>query len=245
MAGMIKTWFYEQRFKDFCIEKGLEPQLNDIGNRLVLICPKIPQGPLQKEIVRGIEILVPKEVHVEIQPGLSMNTRRIIMTFLHSHGIQPFIKVQGTYKEGEVTIPNIAIMINPDKEGEVALIVLMVNQTPSNQPDAPIWREAGQLLQKDPFVKHWSIIVGPDLVRNSEGFVKGDVRTFNSYPEEMEESQPDWEEKKSISGTSKVPATTKDDRFDYDREFLPEDVGMDVKILLESCQTVEEFLKNI
>jgi hypothetical protein len=244
MAGMIKTWFYEQRFKDFCIEKGLEPQLNDIGNRLVLICPKIPQGPLQKEIVRGIEILVPKEVQVEIQPGLSMNTRRIIMTFLRSHGIQPFMKVQGAC--GDVAIANIALLINPDKEGEVALIVLMVDQTPSVQPDAPIWREAGQLLQKDPFVKHWSIIVGPDLVRNSEGFVKGDVRTFDSNPEESSDFEEPYEEFQSQPNLrpSKIQAI-KDDRFDYDREFLPEDVGMDVKILLESCHTVEEFLKNI
>lgn len=36
-----------------------------------------------------------------------------------------------------------------------------------------------------------------------------------------------------------------DDRFDYDREYLPADVGTDVRILLESSNTVEDFLSKI
>ncbi|MBE3145397.1 MAG: hypothetical protein IMZ61_15970, partial [Planctomycetes bacterium] len=37
----------------------------------------------------------------------------------------------------------------------------------------------------------------------------------------------------------------KDERFDYERPFLPEDVVTDVKILLETTGSVEEFLKSI
>ena len=109
-----------------------------------------------------------------------------------------------------------------EDEGRVTIHFPMLT-TEVTQPSSPLWDHIVKLLERDPFTKAWEIRVNEMMYRNSSGFILG------------QESHKDYLNDPKIN----------DDRFDYDRDFLPKDVGMDVKILLESCGSVEEFLKNI
>ena len=214
---MNKTWFFTQEFKNFCKEKGLEPRIT-MDDRLVLICPKIPEKFLQEEIAKGISELVPKEVEWGLSEGLSAQTEKTLASYLAGYGV-----VGGGMVYGPV--------------GEVALIFPQVPNTTAMQPESPVWQEVGNLLMRDPYVKGYHIIVRGELFRNSDGYVKPDDSIDGAEDREILKS------KSSVTGF-KIPVI-KDNRFDYDREFLPMDVGTDVKILLESCNTVEDFLNNI
>ena len=212
---MNKSWFFKQEFKNFCKEKGLEPRIT-VDDRLVLICPKIPEKPVQEEIARGIKELVPVEVEWGLSEGLSAQTERTLASYLAGYGVVGCGMVYGPV-------------------GEVALMFPQVPDTTAMQPESPIWQEVGNLLMRDPYVKGYHIIVRGELYRNSDGYVRPD-NSIDGVDEEIQ---------RPLAAKPFKAPEIKDTRFDYNREFLPKDVGTDVKILLESCNSVEDFLKNI
>ena len=109
------------------------------------------------------------------------------------------------------------------EDGGKVTIHFSILTTEVTQPNSPLWDHVAQLLQRDPFTRVWKIKVNEMVYRDSSGFILGQ------------------ESHKEILDNPKIY----DDRFNYDRDFLPKDVGMDVKILLESSKSVEEFLNNI
>jgi hypothetical protein len=211
---MNKSWFFNSKFKDFCKEKGLEPHIT-IDERLVLVCPKLPEKPLQEEIAKSLKELVPAEVEWGLSEGLSAQTEKTLSSYLAGYGVRGCGMVYGP-------------------AGEIALFFPEVPDTTAMQPESPVWQEVGNLLMRDPYVKGYHIIVRGEMYRNSDGYVKPD-----DSGSEVDKAIPG----SSVKGF-KAPVI-KDNRFNYDREFLPKDVGTDVKILLESCNSVDEFLKNI
>jgi hypothetical protein len=98
-----------------------------------------------------------------------------------------------------------------------------------------------EILQRDPFTQAYEIRVGccqenpaGEVYRNSEGV------------SEEPDDGPVHRKSPLLTAAKKVKTPKiSDGRFDYDKEFLPKDVALDVKILLESCPTMEEFLRNI
>jgi hypothetical protein len=209
---MNKSWFFNEGFKNFCKEKGLEPKIT-VDDRLVLICPKIPDKTEQENIAKGIKELLPSEVQWSLSEGLSVQTEKTLSSYLAMYGIGGCGMVYGP-------------------EGEIALIFPSVPDTTAMQPESPVWQEVGNLLMRDPYVKGYHIIVQGEVYRNSDGYVKPDT------------SIDDILNTKSAVKGFKAPEI-KDDRFDDGRDFLPKDVATDVKILLESCDSVDDFLRNI
>lgn len=239
-----KAWFYNSAFKEFCKTRGLEPQLNDIGDRLVLICPKVPEQPLQDEIAKELTEFVPGEVEWGFSPGLSEGTRRVLGAYLKANGVPDAVEASGPL--GTMRMPNKALAYGDD--GDVTLIFLALPKVTALQPGSPVWREIGHLLQKDPYTKTWQIVVGQDVYRNSEGYEKPDEDPNEGMDMNSEDTS---REMPLIPQTPIVRANAgekfpkiNDNRFDRDRDPLPKD-NMDLKILLESCGSVEEFLKNI
>ena len=128
------------------------------------------------------------------------------------------------------------------------------------RPDSPFWNEIAFILKDDPYVASYVIKCNDILVRDSDTFnPDGQNSILGQLKEEMQKVEtgkgPDMGnflkglgDVQDIAPAKKenVPVVAiKDSRFDYDRDFLPKDVGTDVKILLESCNSIDEFLKLI
>jgi hypothetical protein len=100
-------------------------------------------------------------------------------------------------------------------------------------------------LKKDPFVETFTIKINGKVVRDSSQYVG------SSEPSPIDDEGDDDQEhsyqilSEAPRQSTRTPTAVKDDRFAYERPFLPKDVATDVKILLESTGSVEEFLKKI
>jgi hypothetical protein len=139
--------------------------------------------------------------------------------------------------------------------GKVVLMMPPLKANTATQPGSPLWDQVIALLQQDPFTKSYEIRVGcchedpaGNIYRDSNGYARPDP--VEGVPEENEvdeEPRPVHQESPLLTAAKKDGKALKitDDRFDYDKDFLPKDVATDVKILLESCNSIEEFIKNI
>lgn len=225
---MDTRWFDNPKFRDLCIQNHIEPVISG-DERLVLICPKLPD----EQTASTFAELLPKDLDWGFSEGMSTVTMASIKVMLAMYGAT---RVVFQFVEG----------------GKVVLLMPPLKGT-ALQPGSPLWDQVVMILQKDPFTKAYEIRVGcceekpeGDVYRNSDGYAKPDPSNAEGVPEENEVDEPVHQESPLLTAAKKAPVPKiTDDRFDYDKEFLPKDVGTDVKILLESCNSVEEFLKNI
>jgi hypothetical protein len=234
---MSLQWFDNPEFRNVCIQNKLEAAINGDG-RLILICPKYPG----KEVEEKLTGLIPKEQQWAIVEGISMGLCATIKVMLMMFGVR------------DVTFKNL-----PGHH-----IVIEIENPPkatATQPGSPLWDQLAQGLQQDAFIANggsYQIRVNGEVYRDSDGYVKPD--DLPTSPEDMEDdgdhrplseqakenmSEFQQAQRRAQRNTPPPKPAVKDDRFDYDREFLPKDVATDVKILLETCGSVEEFLKNI
>ena len=226
---MDTQWFNNPKFRTLCMQNHVEPVISG-DDRLVLICPKLPDEHTYESFAE----LIPKDLEWGFSEGMctmNMAAVKMMLAMFHVPGVV-FKFVEG---------------------GKVVLLMPPLKGT-ATQPGSPLWDQVISILQRDPFTQAYEIRVGcceenpaGDVYRNSEGYAKPDSSNVDGVPEENEvDDEPVHQESPLLTAAKKgpVPKIT-DDRFDYDKEFLPKDVGTDVKILLESCDSVDEFLKNI
>ena len=104
-------------------------------------------------------------------------------------------------------------------------VILDVKGDAGNQvfeKDSDLWKQIRIVLKMDPFTESF-------LIRfNGQTMLE----------ESAEDKTEDFELDKSM-------LVSNDNRFSYDRDYLPTDASTDIKILLESTGSVEEFLKHI
>jgi hypothetical protein len=211
------------------MKNNIEPVISG-DDRLVLICPKLPD----EQTAEAFAAIIPKELEWGFSEGLSTMTMATIKVML-----------------ALFSVPMVAFKF---VEGGKVVIMMPPLKGTATQPGSPMWDQVVGLLQRDAFTKTYEIRVGcteenpnGEVYRDSNGYTKPDPVDGVPGENEVEEGEPVHQESPLLTAAKKgvKPPEIKDDRFDYDREFLPKDVGTDVKILLESCQSVEEFLQKI
>jgi hypothetical protein len=112
--------------------------------------------------------------------------------------------------------------------GEVILKVTTPDDNKALDPVSEFWDQIVSRLVADSFTEQYTIY------RNGVEVRRGAV----SKKEEGVSSVP------KIDNKIVVPKSN-EDRFDYDREFLPPDVGTDVRIALETTQDSGAFLRSL
>jgi hypothetical protein len=216
---MSEEFFSMKEFLDLCKVTRVEPMITG-DHKLVLVCPKYPGD----EVAEKFKALIPEEVPWTFAEGLSQSTMVQLKIGLKSIGFN------------RVVIQNMP-------GHRVALDIEPPEDHPLKGMTSPVWDIIAGLLKKDPFVETFIIRVNGKVVRDSSQYVgstePSPIDEEGDYMEHDYNIQPE-----APRTTTKLPATN-DNRFAYDRPFLPKDVATDVKILLESSGTVEEFLKNI
>lgn len=232
---MSNEWFNNE-FIGLCLDNGVEPVLSGDG-QLRLICPK-----KNDKVLSGIISRIPKEQKYEVLE--SMKTATIVK-------IKLMLQMIGA--------TGLSVKDEPDQHRVTVMAMGDMQQNEALQPDSPFWNEIAFVLKDDPYVSSYEIKCNSITVRDSATFNPDDNSILGSMKKEMEKveagdapsTDPILQKMFGSSGPArsespkvKLPAVT-DDRFDYDRDFLPVDVGMDVKIMLESCSSVEEFLAQI
>jgi hypothetical protein len=222
MDLMNTAFFDNPKFRNLCIENRIEPMING-EDRLVLLCPKLPDDNIKDQF----KALIPSDMSWDFAEGLSHTIISAVKVLLVMFGV-----------------PAAAFGFGPAGSGAVELMIPEAPKATATQPGSPLWDQVANLLQRDPFTKVYRIVVGGEVYRDSTtGYVKPD--DFDGVSEDM--PQPAHQESQLLTAAKKgvKPPTITDDRFDYDKDFLPKDVGTDVRIMLESCNSVEDFLKNI
>jgi hypothetical protein len=218
----MNEYLDDPKFRQLCKENRIEYVVTG-DRRLHLICSKKPDP----SILKAFKELIPPQQQWVVEEGLSTSTKTAVTVMLGFYGMH----VEFTMNNGMV------IVEVSNASGNIAY------------PDNDIWNQIGTCLRRDPYLKEFQIQVNGELYRDSTGYTK----TVDTSPTEDDnilfrypEREPAHQETPLLRAVKKGPTPViKDDRFDYDRDFLPPDVGMDVKILLESCNSVEEFLKKI
>jgi hypothetical protein len=217
---MNENFFDQQEFLALCKTNNIEPMITG-DNRLVLMCPKYPGDGVAEKF----KAMIPQEVPWTFVEGLSQTTMTNLKRGLKSVGLRALVQNMSDHR--------VVVDINP----------------PENHPLAgttsPIWDIFSGILKKDPFVETFIIRVNGKVVRDSSQYVESTesspIDDEGDYQEHNYQILPE-----AHRPTTRTPAVSvKDNRFEYDRPFLPKDVATDVKILLESTGSVEEFLKSI
>jgi len=219
---MDNSWFDNPKFRDLCIKNQLEPV---IGNgHLVFICPKLPG----KEIEEALAELIPKEFKWEFRERMSTMFEAAIRMVLMIYGV-----MSGKFQ------------FNPN--GEVILELPALKKSMATQPGSPLWDKIAGMIKQDAFTKSFQIRVDGEVYRDSDGYSKPDP--VEGIPEDNFEDNvhPVHQESPLLKAAKRVtvPDDVKDGRFDNGRDYLPTDVGTDVRILLESTLSVDDFLNNI
>lgn len=222
---MDRQWFDNPRFRSLCQQNRIEAMIN--GNRkLVLLCPKYPGQEVEKQFKE----LIPEGQAWEIVMGLSTPIMATIKVILLMYGITDV---------GFKSLP-----------GNKAIIEIfdVSKKNMATQPGSPLWRQVAAFLERDPFVQSYEIIVDNEVYLNSDGYAKADTPTISAEGEEFDEESMSSPRHVSSPLVGRVRGSSlkiTDDRFDYNRSYLPKDAATDIRILLESTKTVDDFLKNI
>lgn len=95
--------------------------------------------------------------------------------------------------------------------------------------DSPVWNDVRAALLMDKYTK------GIMIKYN------GQVVLYNTTEDLGKAELMD----KPVPQAETIMVAVKDNRFDDDRAFLPKDVSTDVRILLESTNSIDEFLQHI
>lgn len=198
-----------------CFDFNLEPAYDEKEKILYIFGTEVPDQEVQEQILA----LIPKEQPVKFLSSITGGTKALICLLLKFSGGSGII-----------------FRCNPDHE--VILEVESSNKLISD-PSSPMWAEITRILKADAFTKTIKYVINGEAyepVGNSDS----SESPFESYKEEERSMR-----RRPLPKSKPVPGKVNDNRFDYDREYLPEDVGRDVKILLETSDSVEEFLGKI
>jgi len=209
---------YSKEFKDLCQQNGIEP-VRDKNGRLQLICPRYPSQDVQDKIKS-----LSQDPTAEFVPALRTNTRALIGVLLAQFGVTGLSFIY-------------------DSQGTVVLDVEGEDRTALQPSNPGVWGKVCYMLVTDPYTKHFMIQFNgkPIIASDPPEYLRND----------MADSGDPTDEEAMNAATEKVQARfgntpqIKDDRFDYDKDFLPQDIGTDVRILAESTNSVEDFLKSI
>jgi len=205
-------------FNQEFIRKCKEKGVEPIRNgmgQLLLICPRIPPKEVQEEILA----MVPSAVSSGFVPSLSNTTKAMIGLLLAQYGVT-------------------GLAFGSNNQGSCALEVEGEERT-ALMPESPLWGKVIHLMKNDPYTRDYQIRLNGKTIIDSQS---------GEYvpPPVIDSDEDSYEESESPSRPVEKPlVAVKDDRFDYDRDFLPPDVGTDLRIVLESTKSVDEFLKLI
>jgi len=231
------VWFNKQ-FIGLCLDNNIEPILTG-DKQLKLICPRTPTSDVLNKITSNI----PEEQDFEVIESMRTDTPLKINMILKMSGAQG-CSISENPKTHEVTVNVQADMLKIEHF----------------RPDSPFWNEVAHLLKEDSYIESFLIKCNDNLVRDSKVFNPNEGESIlGSIKKEMETMKSDnpndilqdirgmvkKETVKSSEKTSSNSPTIKDDRFSDDRDFLPKDIGTDVKILLETCNSIDDFIKQI
>jgi hypothetical protein len=215
----INEWFNPE-FINTCLSYNVEPQLT--GNSLRLYCPKAPPESIKSKILK----LIPSGQPAEFIACLSSYTRAAITVYFGLHGA----------KESKIRItPGNGVVL--DARGSAGNSIL-------TDPENPVYGRMVYILKQDPYTEQYIIrynglVMVDSGVPNNHEVYDSDLSGMDENPEPVKRTL------RTAGSSAKATTPVPDDRFDYDREFLPKDVGTDVRILLESTSSVEDFLKAI
>jgi hypothetical protein len=215
-----------------CEENNIEPIM--VNDQVMLICPKTPDEDVREKILS----LIPED-----QPS----------TFIES--IRTNTKVNIEYILGVYQPRSVRFRI--PKKNHILLDVEGQEQTCFVSGN-PLWGMIASCLNTDPFVKSYMIRFNGKIVLDSENLgaveeaINDAVKVVQDAENDFEHDPADInpmpvvESNKPAMTRRKVAAPViKDDRFNYDKEFLPPDVGTDMKILLEATKDSGEFLRSL
>jgi hypothetical protein len=220
---MDTSWF-DKRFINACQEAGVEPVING-HNQLLLMCPKIPS---QEEQDRIVGLIPPNQPYGFIET-MKTTTKAAISILLKMFGAE-------------------SVMFKTSNDHNVDVIVEANPNITSLEPASPMWKQVAAALKLDQFVKTFHISVNGQKALSSDDVAPGELEegpdekilasmVRDEVGEDEDETPPHRETKSLVK--------IKDDRFSEDRPYLPADVGLDVRILLESTSSVEAFLAAI
>lgn len=230
---MSNEWFNNE-FIGMCLDNDIEPVLTG-DNQLRLVCPKKPNDKLMSALKARIPDGQPFVVLESMKTATIMKVKMMLQM---------------------VGATGMSVQDDPSKHKVTVLVIGDMQRNEALQPDSPFWNEIAFVLKDDPYVNAYEVKCNDIPVRDSETYNPDGKSILEAMQEQMKQVEAgdaprvldnllqDMRDSKKSQPKVKLPAV-EDDRFDYDRDFLPADIGTDVKIILESCSSVEEFLAQI
>jgi len=240
---MDRSWFNNE-FIEACLSRHIEPVIDGNG-KLTLICARVPSQEEQAKI----QGLIPQGQEVSWKEGVRQYTYACLKYALQT---------AGAYAVRLTNLPGHRLRIE----------VRTSEDNPNMVPE--FWAILACLLRKDPYINGYEIILNdvrvwdsmsetPDSVPDipgcglEDGYKLGEQlkKRIASELDQIKDKIMDMltsdtpSKEKVVPAVKQQQASFSDDRFGYEREYLPPDVATDVKILLESTGSVEEFLKRI
>ena len=187
------------------------------GGMTTFVCPRMPP-PAVKAM---IEKKLPYNLDRQFIEDVSIGTTLLLMEEVEKH--------HATIKIQSLPVHRAVLDICTDESSSL------------KDDNIPVWGKIMAVISRDSFVEAFEIRLNGETIFTSEESQTKIMR------EAAVEVLSELEEEVLSDLKKNVPPlkALEDNRFDYDRDYLPTDVGTDVKILLESCNTVEDFLKSI
>jgi len=167
------------------------------------------------EVQKKFKALIPPEQPTMFTEGMSVAKMAILKVYLLAYGVSK-------------------VLFQHTSQGHVNFRAYTEDKSQATQPGSPLWDDVAAGLRSDPYVKTFKIYVNDKLYRDSEGY---------SEPDEPYEGSP--EDREPVREKASPKIAVKDDRFAYEREYLPPDVGTDVQILLETSEDSQAFIDRI
>jgi hypothetical protein len=128
---------WQAQLKQRCDQLSIQPIIMD--NELVLICPKIPETPVKNEL----ESIIPTGTNYRFQEGPRIETEE---------GLKLILKTAGAIS-AQVEMKGHNFTINVDSQSQY-----LTNQ------DSDIWPPINGLLNADPFIESWKILVNGTIM---------------------------------------------------------------------------------
>jgi hypothetical protein len=212
----ITDWF-NANFTKSCFDLNLEPAYDERSQMLYIFGADIPDQKVQDKVIA----LIPKGQKVEFMSSLMTSTKVMINLIMKYSGCS-----------------NIMFRCNPDHE---VVLEVEFSEPILCEPSSPIWTEVTRLLKADAFTKTIKYVINGEVYEPIPSGENPEGQGHN--PTDL--VQEEFMRRRPLPKTNSVPGKVNDDRFDYDREYLPDDIDKDVKILLETTNGVDDFLSKI
>ena len=186
------------------------------------VCPRMPPPAVKALIERKL----PHNLDRQFIEDVSIGTTLLLIEEVEKH--HATIKIQ--------SLP-----------AHRAVLDVSADESSSLKDDnVSVWGKIMAVISRDSFVESFEIRLNGEAIFTSEASQTKIMRDAAvEVLSELEEEVLSDLKKNAPPHRETIIKAPEDNRFDYDRDYLPTDVGTDVKILLESCNTVEDFLKSI